>query len=87
MNKKVKVLKATRNKALHSIRNIQEKENESKLNVVLDEINNSKDDSRRMFQAVKAINRNNDNNVTVQDQNGNNYRKYKRKNRSNYRSF
>ena len=24
-----------------------------------------------MFQAVKAINRNNDNNVTVQDQNGN----------------
>ena len=68
---KVKLLKATRNKALHSIRNIQEKENENKLNVVLDEINNSKNDSRRMFQAVKAINRNNDSNITVQDKNGN----------------
>ena len=67
---KVQLLKATRNKALHSIRNIQEKENENKLNVVLDEINNSKNDSRRMFQAVKEINRNNDNNVTVQDKNG-----------------
>ena len=65
------MLKAIRNKALHSIRNIQEKENENELNVALDEINNSKNDSRRMFQAVKAINRNNDNNVTVQDQNGN----------------
>ena len=64
------MLKATRNKALHSIRNIQEKENKDQLNVVHDEINNSKNDSRRMFQAVKAINRNNDN-VTVKDQNGN----------------
>ena len=60
MKKNLNYKKTARSKALHSIRNIQKKENENKLNVILDEINNSKNDSRRMFQAVKEINRNND---------------------------
>ena len=53
---KVKLLKATKNKALHSIRNIQEKENKNKLNAVHDEINNSKNQGHptRLFFYISS---------------------------------
>ena len=52
-DEKVKLLKTARNKDLHLIKNMQEKENKNKLNVVLDEINSSKNDRRRMFKQLE----------------------------------
>ena len=65
-------LKKLRNKTLKSIKNILQKEEEDKLNDKISEINNSKDDSRRMFKAVREIKRLSDTNIYVQDKQGNN---------------
>jgi hypothetical protein len=67
---KKKILKGARNKALQSIKEINIKAKHDKLYETIEEINASKDDSRRMFKAVKSITRKQDNTVFVQDENG-----------------
>ena len=68
---KLRNLKATRNRALHTIQRIHKQEKNDHFLELIEEINNSKDDSRRMFQAVKTINRKKENSVFVNDENGN----------------
>ena len=54
---KLRNLKSTRNRALHTIQRLHKQEKNDHFLELIEEINNSKGDSRRMFQAVKTINR------------------------------
>jgi len=67
-NKKT-LLKKARNKALNSIHKItKRKENQKVVDQIL-EIENSKNDSRRMFNAIKIIQRKSNNEIIVEDEN------------------
>ena len=63
-------LKKLRNKTIKSIKTIKRKND--KLTDIISEIKNSKDDSRRMFKAVRESKRLSDTNIYVQDKQGNN---------------
>lgn len=63
-------LKTIRNSVLHSIKRIQQEEKLQHITNIVEEINNSKDDSRRMFRAVKETNRKKSNNIIVKNKKG-----------------
>ena len=68
---KIAFLKKYRNRTINDIRKALKKEKESKLTSIVDDINNSKNDSRRMFNAVKELNKSNCENIYVLDGNNN----------------
>ena len=67
---KYKILQKERNSKLKEIHQITKEEKENKLLEGLEEIENSKDDSRRMFQAIKYINRKTNSNIIVKNKEG-----------------
>ena len=66
----IESVKTTRNAILHNIKRIQKEEKRKQFNEVIKEINDSKDDSRRMFKAIKEINRKKDNTIFVKNAEG-----------------
>ena len=70
IQRKLQLLKTARNEALYSIRKINRNEKDKHILTLIEDINSSKNDSRRMFQALNVIRRHQVNQIFVNDKDG-----------------